>query len=1433
MGSKGSTTNTTQASTYDPTGANYLTQALGQAQSAASNPYQAYTGELTAGINNQQNAAIGNINSAANSAQPAYNQALGLASSAAQPISAAQIAQYESPYTQQVVNATQAQFNNQNAQQQSQVTGNAAMQGALGGDRVGVAQANLAGQQQLAQAPVIAGLQNTGYQTALSTAQQQQQNQENAAQGIGALGAGMENSALSGASAQLGAGTLQQQTQQAADTANLQQFQTQQSYPFQTAQFLSSIVGSLAPSLGGTTSGKGSSTTSPPNYLTQLLGLGTAGLGILSDVHAKSDIEPVGKLFDGTNLYRFKYHGDPRTHIGVLAQEVEKSKPEAVGTGLDGLKRVDYERATDDAVAVKHYADGGYALGGMPYSTGQQQGLGYVPAPAQMPSAQANQPKLPSMPSGPSQQQQQQSMQQQDQALQKFGTAFGKSSLGQDIKSAVMPVSTGGDGSTNPSSSNFIGPPVPTTTPDMAAADAIPASGAASTGDAFSGLGSLFARGGVVKGYDDGGGVPMDDAPPVPVVPNGSVIPANVMTDGGASVLQQPIAPTSAAAPVVPPVPAPAPGPDLAAPVQVADNSPAPVQVASNDPTHVPSLGDIFRSAEQKYGLPSGYLAHTAKTESGFDPNARNESGAAGLFQFMPSTAKQYGLDNPYDPVASTDAAARLAADNYAAMRAGLNRDPTPGELYLAHQQGAAGAIALLNHPGDPASSMVGRAAVSQNGGSAGMSSAQFIAKWAPDSPVLPQDGSGKALAFDADASKAASSSGLPSEITSGRSSYASSPPVPADATASATAPVTPKQAEKESKMWKSLIPGMSDDVRMGLITAGLGMMSSTSPNFGVGVGEGALKGISAYEKAQELSQKADLAKAQIANYGAEALNHQAQARKSQAEADTAADTLSTTRLLRNGNNSFMTGPAGTTPPAAAAAPAPVAGVKVPGTPGVATPAGTPSPSAPAVTAALDKDPAQTAATAAAGAANVAKVTPGPNGPQAVDSNGRPAIDLNALLTTANRYIASGVPAYVKSGQDMLQLYKTTMEKQVTTDQNGNVIPVPGALSTLQQQEKVKRDEEIRAQLARKGLQPDGNGGVVPLTNYNKEVSTTAGSVSDAQHAAAGNYEFVHIQPVPGGPVYQVSKTDLAAGNYPGGPNYKPAGAAQQPVPAGQPAPTVAQPTPGGSAANADSNGSPLPGSAPPIGEQPKVYERRQDAVAKKVDDMGEQFHARQVARERLQEIQEILRNYQPGQFADQKADFVAKLRGVGIPIPDTATANPAEFQKFMKEATKNVFDDVKGMGGRVLVSEIQGLTKANANPEMQPEAVRAVVGQGIGLLDYEDQRYKDLTDWYRQHPQAFDTSAFETQWTQNHPVRQFTKAAQDATPVLGETIPPPEKRENNRTYMTPNGPATWIAGKGWRLENPPPEKPTAQKPAIQQPATQQPTPQPQVPISQ
>lgn len=142
-------------------------------------------------------------------------------------------------------------------------------------------------------------------------------------------------------------------------------------------------------------------------------------------------------------------------------------------------------------------------------------------------------------------------------------------------------------------------------------------------------------------------------------------------------------------------------------------------------------LLDVITSAATQYGVDPNVLISIARTESNFDPMAQNpRSSAGGVFQFLDATADQYGLQDRFDPVQASDAAARLTRDNAVQLRRLLGREPTAAELYLAHQQGATGASKLLTNPNARAVDVVGRQQVLLNGGTEDMTAGEFANMW-------------------------------------------------------------------------------------------------------------------------------------------------------------------------------------------------------------------------------------------------------------------------------------------------------------------------------------------------------------------------------------------------------------------------------------------------------------------------------------------------------------------------------------------------------------------------------------------------------------------------------------------------------------------------------------------------------------------------------
>jgi soluble lytic murein transglycosylase-like protein len=81
-------------------------------------------------------------------------------------------------------------------------------------------------------------------------------------------------------------------------------------------------------------------------------------------------------------------------------------------------------------------------------------------------------------------------------------------------------------------------------------------------------------------------------------------------------------------------------------------------------PSFVPSeFASAIARAAQRWNVSAALISAQLYAESNFNPFAQSPAGAQGIAQFIPGTARSYGLSNPFDASAAIDAQAHLMHD--------------------------------------------------------------------------------------------------------------------------------------------------------------------------------------------------------------------------------------------------------------------------------------------------------------------------------------------------------------------------------------------------------------------------------------------------------------------------------------------------------------------------------------------------------------------------------------------------------------------------------------------------------------------------------------------------------------------------------------------------------------------------------------------------
>lgn len=255
--------------------------------------------------------------------------------------------------------------------------------GNIASSRAGVAQGTLAAGEQQALAQGSAAIENSARQAAQSQAMGilgQNVNTQTGAFGalgnlgsgqmqMGAQSAGLYQQALSNQFTAAGVG--QQQAQQKAENDYYNSYGAQNAGWENLARYQNMMtqLGGMGGSQAGTATGGGGS---KPNAMMGALGGAASGaaigsafgpigtgvgavagglMGAFSDATLKDRVKLVGKTSTGDNVYDWQWNGKAKKKglkgksSGVLAQDIVKTKPEAIGK-RDGALTVDYDQTS-------------------------------------------------------------------------------------------------------------------------------------------------------------------------------------------------------------------------------------------------------------------------------------------------------------------------------------------------------------------------------------------------------------------------------------------------------------------------------------------------------------------------------------------------------------------------------------------------------------------------------------------------------------------------------------------------------------------------------------------------------------------------------------------------------------------------------------------------------------------------------------------------------------------------------------------------------------------------------------------------------------------------------------------------------------------------------------------------------------------------------
>lgn len=270
------------------------------------------------------------------------------------------IGRYLDPAVQSYVDATLASYDDNTARQQAQMQAQGAKAGAFGGSRYGIAQGAFQADAGRGRALTEAELRKSAYDSALAAAMGEADRRAQ----VGMFNAGnltdisktnasfqeqqylrdLQAAGLLGDLSNSIAGNERADVALTGELGGVQRgiaSEYSNAEPMQ-AQLAAQLFGAFPQDSYLKYKNK-STTTSSPGLGNVAAGLASSAAMAFSDRRLKEDIARIGDT-GALGLYRFRYIGDHKARIGVMADEVAIHHPEALGPVIGGYSTVDYAR---------------------------------------------------------------------------------------------------------------------------------------------------------------------------------------------------------------------------------------------------------------------------------------------------------------------------------------------------------------------------------------------------------------------------------------------------------------------------------------------------------------------------------------------------------------------------------------------------------------------------------------------------------------------------------------------------------------------------------------------------------------------------------------------------------------------------------------------------------------------------------------------------------------------------------------------------------------------------------------------------------------------------------------------------------------------------------------------------------------------------------